>query len=214
MTPMLVPSLIETVRVIGGTAPLWTLHVRRLAESCRATGVPLPLTLLAPGGADRVVRLEVGLRGVTETTRAPGSTAPVRLATARTVHAAYPHKTTERAVFERAAAEAREAGADDALLLTHGGEVAEASIWSVFWWESGRVCAPPYAVGVLRGVARLRLDELTGGVLERRLRPAALAAHGAFVANAARGVVPIGALDGATVPLDAATADLQQRFWP
>ena len=35
-------GLIETVRIRDGVAPLWYLHLRRLAESCRALGIPLP----------------------------------------------------------------------------------------------------------------------------------------------------------------------------
>ena len=35
-------TLIETVRLRNGAAPLWYLHVRRLATSCRALGVPIP----------------------------------------------------------------------------------------------------------------------------------------------------------------------------
>ena len=59
------PSLIETVRIRNGVAPLWYLHLRRLATSCKALGVPLPGELLTPeGGADRIHRLEVGPRGL------------------------------------------------------------------------------------------------------------------------------------------------------
>ena len=58
------PSLIETVRIRNGVAPLWYLHLRRLATSCKALGVPLPGELITPGGgADRVHRLEVGPQG-------------------------------------------------------------------------------------------------------------------------------------------------------
>jgi branched-subunit amino acid aminotransferase/4-amino-4-deoxychorismate lyase len=159
------PSLIETVRIRNGVAPLWHLHLRRLASSCKALGVPLPAELPTPsGGPDRVHRLEVGPRGLHVTERAVGATEPVTLARARVVHRPYPHKTTERGQFERALREARAAGADDALLLTEGGHVAECAIWGIFWWEGGRLCAPSLDLGVLPGVARARLEELTGGI--------------------------------------------------
>ncbi len=59
-----IPSLIETVRIRNGVAPFWYLHLRRIASSCKALGVPLPGELLTPaGGPDRVHRLEVGPRG-------------------------------------------------------------------------------------------------------------------------------------------------------
>ena len=78
-------ALIETVRVRRGIAPLWYLHLRRLADSCRALGIPLPGELITPeGGADRVHRLEVGRRGLKVTERpVPPVNAGVRLVLAR-----------------------------------------------------------------------------------------------------------------------------------
>src|SRR5919108_1562357 len=100
--------LIETIRIRDGAAPLWYLHLRRLVASCRALGVPLPRELITPaGGDDRVYRLEVGMRGVEVSERPVGSTAPVRLIVSRVMHRPYPHKTTDRAQFDEALAEAR-----------------------------------------------------------------------------------------------------------
>ena len=87
----------------------------------------------------------------------------------RAVHRPYPHKTTDRGQFAQAMEQARARGADDGLLLADGGWVAEAGIWSLFWWEDGRVAAPPLALGVLPGVARARIEEQTGGIVERRV---------------------------------------------
>ena len=208
-------SLIETVRIRNGVAPLWYLHLRRLATSCKALGVPLPGELLTPGGgADRVHRLEVGPRGVKLSERPVGSTAPVSLALATVVHQAYPHKTTDRAQFDRALEEARAAGADDAIMLTPGEWVAECAVWGLFWWEGGRLCAPALELGVLPGVARARLEELTGGLVERRVRMEALEGQSLLVANAARGVVPVATLEGRKVPQDPGTARVSGTFWP
>ena len=136
-------ALIETVRVRGGRAPLWYLHLRRLAGSCKALGVPLPGELLTPeGGPDRVHRMEVGPRGLSLSERPVGISEPVRLITTSVVHRPYPHKTTDRAQFERVLHQARAAGADDGLMFTAGGFAAEAAIWGLFWWDDGRVCAP------------------------------------------------------------------------
>jgi branched-subunit amino acid aminotransferase/4-amino-4-deoxychorismate lyase len=208
-------TLIETIRMRNGAAPLWYLHLRRLATSCRALGVPIPTTLPTPeGGADRVHRILVSRRGVVAGERSVGSAAPVRLITSRVVHRAYPHKVVDRERFDRALAEAKAIGADDGLLLTIGGEVAESSIWSVFWWENGRICAPPLELGVLPGVARARLEEVAGPIEERRATVDELPAASAFVANAVRGVVPIESLDGKTVLKSAETEALAERFWP
>jgi branched-subunit amino acid aminotransferase/4-amino-4-deoxychorismate lyase len=208
-------SLIETVRIRGGRAPLWYLHLRRLAGSCKALGVALPGELLTPeGGHDRVHRMEVGPRGLSLSERPVGIVEPVRLISAGVVHQPYPHKTTERAQFDRVLHEAKAAGADDGLMFTAAGFAAEAAIWSLFWWDDGRVCGPELSLGVLPGVARARLAEITGGLQERRLRRPELDRVHFFLANAVRGVVQVASLDGRRVAPSAATDALAARFWP
>jgi branched-chain amino acid aminotransferase/4-amino-4-deoxychorismate lyase len=210
-----IPTLIETVRIKGGAAPLWYLHVRRLSESCRQLGVPFPLKMDVPaGGPDRVVKLEVGPGGMTVTERPLELSTSVRLATVRAVHPAYPHKTTGREAFVKAGAEAAAAGADDALMLTAGGQVAECGIWSLFWWEGDRVAAPPMRLGVLRGIARMRIEEMRGAMVEQTLTRAQLEGRSLFVANAVRGVVPVVALDGVKVPESGRLGALAAQFWP
>jgi branched-subunit amino acid aminotransferase/4-amino-4-deoxychorismate lyase len=208
------PTLIETVRVRDARAPLWYLHLRRLVESCRELGVPFPPAFEVPAGADRVHRIAVGPKGLQVTERSVGSTTPVWLITARTVHRPYPHKTTARAAFDAAAAEAMQAKAGDALMLTTEGMVAECTIWSLLWWEGDRLAAPPLSSGVLRSVSRMRLEELAGPLLERTVPRAGLAGRSLLLANAVRGVVPVARLDGAEVPRDARTEALAARFWP
>jgi branched-subunit amino acid aminotransferase/4-amino-4-deoxychorismate lyase len=207
-------SLIETVRVRNGAAPLWYLHLRRLVASCKALGVPFPPAFDVPaGGADRIHRIEVGPKGKSVTEREVGSMAPVRLATSAIVHRPYPHKTTERAQFDSALVEARRNGADDGVLLTAEGFVAEGSVWGIFWWEGEGVAAPALELGVLPGVARARIAELMSGLSERKVRRDALQGAPVFLANAARGIVDVVSWDGVPVPLDDATEVLRARFW-
>jgi len=139
--------------------------------------------------------------------------APVRLVTSKVVHRAYPHKLVDRERFDRALADAKAAGADDGLLLTPGGQVAETAIWGVFWWEDGQVAAPALEIGVLPGVARARIVELVG-VQERKATIDEIRGRSLFVANAVRGVLPVASLDGAAVPEQADTEALATRFWP
>ncbi|HEU5040138.1 MAG TPA: aminotransferase class IV [Gemmatimonadales bacterium] len=208
------PTLIETVRVRSGAAPLWYLHLRRLAASCKALGVPLPGELLTPeGGPDRVQRLEVGRRGLTVTQRSVPDTLAVRLIVSSVRHEGYPHKTTERGPFDRALAEAREAGADDGVLLTGGGFVAEAAIWTLLWWEDGRVCGPPLSLRILPSVARARIEEMAGGIVERRVRPEELWGRPVLVANAARGPVAVASFEGRSAPEWPDFSRLSERFW-
>jgi branched-subunit amino acid aminotransferase/4-amino-4-deoxychorismate lyase len=208
-------TLIETVRIRNAVAPLWYLHLRRMATSCRALGVPIPAELAVPaGGADRVHRILVSRRGVVVGERPVGSTAPVRLVTSKVGHRPYPHKVVDREQFDRALAEARAAGADDGVMLTPGRQVTETAIWGIFWWEDGVLCAPALELGVLPGVARARLAELVGEVAERRPVIEELQGRSLFVANSVRGVVPVTSLDGQEVPEHPETASLAAKFWP
>ena len=209
------PSLIETIRLRNGEAPLWYLHLRRLAVSCKALGVPLPGVLEVPqGGNDRVYRLEVGMRGMQVSERLAGPTTPVKLVISKVAHHSYPYKTIDRAQFDRAVDAARAAGADDALLLTPGGFVAETSIWSVLWWEGDQLCGPAFDLGILPGVGRARLTELIGRVEERHSSLRELEGRPFILVNAVRGVVPVASLDGVPVPGSPETDALARRFWP
>jgi len=209
------PGLIETMRIRNGEAPLWYLHLRRLAVSCKALGIPLPGELEVPkGGGDRVYRLEVGMRGVQVSERLAGPTTPVRLMVSKVAHHSYPYKTTDRAQFDRALDAARVAGADDALLLTPGGFVAETAIWSVLWWDYDQLCGPAFELGILPGVGRARVTELVGKVEERRSTLKDIEGMPLFLVNAVRGVVPVATLDGVPVPPGRETDALARRFWP
>jgi branched-subunit amino acid aminotransferase/4-amino-4-deoxychorismate lyase len=209
------PALIETMRIRNGAAPLWYLHIRRLATSCKALGIPLPGELPPPeGGPDRAIRWEVGMRGVQRSERLVGPAEPVRLIISRVAHHPYPHKTTDRAQFERALDIARGAEADDALLLTPGGFVAETAIWSVFWWEGRTLCAPASELGVLPGVGRARVAELVGEIEERRSTWQDLRGLSLFLVNAVRGVTKVSAVQDDPVPSARQTDELAARFWP
>ena len=209
------PALIETMRIRNGIAPLWYLHIRRLATSCKALGIPLPGELPPPeGGLDRTVRWEVGMRGVQESERLVEPVERVKLIISRIAHHPYPHKTTDRAQFDRALDKARGAEADDALLLTPGGYLAETAIWSVFWWEGGKLCAPALELGILPGVGRARIMELAGPIEERRATCIEVRGLPLFLANAVRGVAKVSAVQDDPVPSAQQTDDLAAHFWP
>ena len=219
-------GLIETMRVHGGRLPLLERHVARLRGSLAALGRPAPVGDLAAlaraaaaGGVgvgvhvDRVVRLAVLDGTPTVTMRDDLHRTPPVVIVATEPHAPYPHKTTARAVFDRALAEAHAQGADDALLLTPAGYIAEGTTWSVFWWEGDRLCTPALDLGILPGVGRARVMELAE-VAEVRVTATAFAGRSLFLVNAVRGIVPIGSFRGRDVHLDARTDELSHRFWP
>ena len=220
-------GLIETMRGHGGRLPLLGRHLARLRGSLAALGRPAPpgdlaeLARAAAGGgageggmhADRVVRLALLEGAPTITTRDDLHVAPPAVIVATEPHAPYPHKTTARGVFDRARAEARALGADDALLVTPAGYIAEGTTWSVFWWEGGRLCTPALDLGILPGVGRARVMELAE-VAEVRVTATEFAGRSLFLVNAVRGIVPIGSFRGRDVHLDARTGELSHRFWP
>jgi branched-subunit amino acid aminotransferase/4-amino-4-deoxychorismate lyase len=214
-------AVFETLRIRAGRAPLLERHEARLAAACGALGLPQPEPSLAEavarrsGMRDGVVRVEVSARGTTVTTRDLPSLLPLAVLVASTPHAPYPYKVTSRAAFEAALAEARAVGggADDAVLITPGGLVAEGTAWNIFWWEADGLATPPLSLGVLPGVARGRVMELVP-TMERERVPGDLVGRGLFATSAIRGVVPIERLNGAPVPPDSRTTQLADRFWP
>ena len=216
-------GLIETIRVRGGRIPWLERHLGRLKASLAVLGLPGPsedlavLARAAAGGAggDRVVRLEVR-KGATEvTTRAVGVHPSPVVVVSDEPHAPYSHKTTAREQFGRAFAAARRMGADDALLLTQAGYVAEGTVWNLFWWEGtgNGLCTPATELGVLPGIGRGRVIELAT-VREVRAKVSELAGRSLFLVNAVRGIVEIGTFHGSAVLKDPRTAELSRRFWP
>ena len=154
-----------------------------------------------------MVRFVIESGGFTREEREVGPVTAVKLGVAPTPYAAYPHKTAERGQFDGALEEAARQGMDDLLLLADG-KVAECAIWSCFWWEGTRLAAPPLGFGILPGVARAKLDELSGGIQEGRVTPEEFRAKGGFLANAARGVVGVAGVADAP-----GTVFLRTRFW-
>ena len=213
-------GLIETMRVREGRIPFLERHLTRLDRSLRALGVPRPardvVALVAPfaGTGDAVLRVEVCDGRATVTVRElPALDAPAVI-TASEPHQPYPHKTTERDCFVDAAEEAAIAEADDALLLTPEGWVAEGTVWNMFWWDGDRLRTPAEGVGILPGIGRARVLELGATVEQGRYPRGALEGKNLFLSNAVRGIVPFAALDGVRVPADPRTAELARRFWP
>ena len=212
--PATSPALIETIRVRNGTTPLWPLHLARLWRSCSVLGLSIPTLVVPARGEDRAVRLELSNRGPAWSSRPLGGTDPVKLVTSRIKHTPYRDKTTDRDQFDAALAEAQAVAADDALMLTDEGMVAECSMFALFWWEGNRVCTPALSLGVLPSVSRMRIAEVVGGVSEREVVRSSLPAAGVFVANAVRGIVSVASIDRVSCAENPATADLRARFWP
>ncbi|MCP4561444.1 MAG: aminodeoxychorismate synthase component I [Bosea sp.] len=197
-------GLIETLRWSGGYVRL-ALHLERLVVSAAALDFRLDQEQLAlqlaeieasfPVGAERRVRCELRRNGAFQITTAPmplAAEGALRIAVAsQQVDAGDPflrHKTTRRAVYERAFAEAASQGCDDALLLNRQGFVTETSRNTIFLERDGVLLTPPLEHGLLPGVLRRELIE-TGTAREAPLRLDDLRqAERWFVGNSLRGL--------------------------
>jgi branched-chain amino acid aminotransferase len=103
-----------------------------------------------------------------------------------------------------ALAEARRAGAYEAIMCSPDGRVAEGSTSNLFVLQSGRLVTPALATGLLAGITRQRVMELARGAgleaEEGDLRPDEVrAAAEAFITSSIRGVMPVATVDGRAI---------------
>jgi branched-chain amino acid aminotransferase len=122
-----------------------------------------------------------------------------------------------------ALAEAKRAGAYEALMCNPDGRVAEGSTSNVFVVRGGQITTPPLATGILSGITRMRLMELARGadlvVDEDDLRPEDVrGADEVFITSSIRGVMPVYLVDDRTIgdgkpgPITRRLVDLYERF--
>lgn len=95
------------------------------------------------------------------------------------------HKTTDRGFFAKARARA---GTFEIALLDADGFVTEGSFTNIFVKGEGALLTPPLSRGLLPGVLRAELLA-NGSAVEADLRAEDLA-HGFFIGNACRGLLP------------------------
>ena len=100
--------------------------------------------------------------------------------------------------------EARQRGADEALLLNTHGNVAEAAVANLFVHRAGELRTPPGSDGALEGINRATVLELAGSLgmpaREQTLtRFDVLSADAAFLTGSGAGVAPVRSLDGRTI---------------
>jgi branched-chain amino acid aminotransferase len=100
--------------------------------------------------------------------------------------------------------EARQRGADESLLLTQSGQIAEATVANVFCAREGVLLTPPGSDGALEGITRRTLIELARAegieVREQSLgRFDLFSAEEAFLSGSGAGVVPVRSLDGRVI---------------
>ena len=217
------PGLFETIRVRQGGVPLLAQHLARLEASCAA----LRLTAPSPGLAERVlahaaagelvVRVTLGERGERIETRPVPPDDAMRIVFSGTRHEPYPHKTTDRDVFERARARVVPYRAEEAILLTGDGLLAEGCVSSVAFWLGDALCTPALDLGILPGIGRARILALARerriAVREGHFSRSEVEGLPLFLVNSVRGVVET-TVHAQRPPLrDDRTSHLAARFW-
>ena len=217
-------GLFETMLAVDGVLPYLPAHLDRMAAGCAVLNLPFERSQAerlvreaAPAAGRFAVRLTLtagsGGRGLDRpaapvprlfATAAPTAppTAPAALIVAETRrNEGSPTarlKTLAYLDSVLARAEARAAGADEAVMLNNRGEVACAAAANLFWIEGGRLFTPRLDCGVLAGITRARLmasrpvEEVAVGIqaLER--------ADAVFLTNSLIGARPVSRLGDRT----------------
>ncbi len=198
------PRLIETMRWEDGRCALLPLHLDRLRRSAGALGFALDGVEAAlathtgplPSSGPWKVRMAVARDGTVEFSTpepVPGDGEPLRaMLWPERVRSGDPwlaHKTTRRALYNRAVRAAREQGCVDALFRNERGAITEGAIHNVLIRTGEQWRTPPLACGVLPGVFRAHLLRTMPELREEAFGfEALLAADEVWLCNAVRGM--------------------------
>jgi branched-chain amino acid aminotransferase/4-amino-4-deoxychorismate lyase len=197
--------------VIGLPAPDAPLIERVAREALDVAGLgaaraAVRLTLTAGSGGrglDRPAEPEPRLVATAAAAPRPGAPATLRTAEVRRNDRSPAARLKSLAYLDNvlARAEARAAGADEALMLNTRGELACAAAANVFWIADGRLFTPALDCGVLAGTVRAVVlaaaADLGVTAVEAHAGADALAAAEAvFLTNALIGVRAVRQLDG------------------
>jgi branched-subunit amino acid aminotransferase/4-amino-4-deoxychorismate lyase len=216
-------GLFETVLWSDGRLDGFEEHAERMRRGCRALGLPTPDSATLEAAARDALTAAGTPAPDPSTPRLVAQAAPsappagaARLAIART-------RRNDRSPAARvkslayldnvlARAEARAAGADEALMLNTAGEIACAAAANIFWIRHGEVFTPSLEAGVLDGIVRRRViaacHDLGLPVHEVFANPGRLTGAPMFITNSLIGVRAVSALDGVTL----ATSPLVARI--
>jgi 4-amino-4-deoxychorismate lyase len=226
-------AVFETIRVYGGRPFRLAQHLDRLAASAARLELNAPpreelerLTVLAlteAGQPDASLRLTwtPGGVGIALVAEIPGHFEPLRERGARLVSLTGPIgdapwllggvKSTSYAVNMAAQAEAQRRGADDAIFVSAHGTVLEGPTTNVWWRRGDRLYTPALELGILAGVTRAALIELSPRPVEEGAFPCEelYEADELFTSSSVREVMPAVELDGRPIRRGPAAAELQ-----
>ena len=216
-------GLFETIRIREGTVPFLERHLARLAASCTALGRSQPEPGLAgrieahASAGESIVRVTLDERGERIEPRPVPPAGPMRIVFSGTRHEPYPHKLTVRKLFDRARSLVVPYRADEAVLLTEDGILAEGCVTSVFFWIGDVLCTPSLDIGILPGVGRARVLEVAREkgleVKEGRFGRPDFQGLPMFLANSVRGVLETATHGDWRRQGDDRTSLLARHFW-
>lgn len=214
-------GLFETMLAVDGAIPAIEAHLDRMAAGCATLGLPaldraaasalclaappvsgraaVRLTLTAGSGGRGLERpAEITPRLIATAAPSPRVETPATLVVAQTRRnegsAAARLKTLSYIDGVLARAEAKAAGADEAVMLNNQGQVACAAAANLFWIEDGRVFTPALDCGVLAGIARARVLAQVEVIAVAADRARLEAADAVFLTNSLIGVRPVSRL--------------------
>lgn len=153
---------------------------------------------------------------------APGQPAAWRLRVATTrlppAHALSGFKTCNKLAQIVARLEAREQEAEEALLLSADGHLAEAAAGNIFWFAQGCLHTPPLSTGALPGITRAVILEIAQRwkweTRETLAGPEVLRqAEGVFMTTSTLGVIEAVALDGQPLARSPLTPQCHAGYW-
>ena len=203
-------GVFEVIRVYDGTPYAMEAHLARMERSARNLRLPLDVEevradafrLLARAGAGPdhdLLRIMVtrGGRRVLMTEPLPAHPERMRLmsVTYSPTRILDGIKSLSYGANMLAGRLAREAGFDEALLVTPHGRVLEAPTSSIFWVKDGELLTPPLSEHILASITRALILTVTD-VQERSCTLEELyAADEVFLASTTREVEPVVAID-------------------
>lgn len=222
----LADGLFETMRVQDGVVFRLNAHIDRLCSGARLLGIPLPTGLreqvalaardegeyrnasirltvsrgVAPPGLAPPAHPEPTVTIVAHPIARPRVPAPIVAAMARGRRNEYALTTAVKTLAYTesivALAQARAAGADDAIFLDTAGHVSEGAASNLFAVIDDVLVTPPLSCGVLPGVTRAAVLELARtlgiGAAEREIaEPELAAASEIFLTSSIREIAPV-----------------------
>ena len=225
---MLGDGLFETLLSLDGDLQFFDEHLARMVRACAIVGIAPPdasdardaahaaasgvagraairLTLTAGSGRGLERPANSMPRLIATASPAPLTTTPVRLRTSsirrNPTSPASRLKTLSYLDNVLARRQARDEGADEALMLNVQGEIACAAAANLFWIAADRLHTPALDCGVLDGIMRAQVIAAAAALgvetIEARAAPNELdGAEAAFLTNSLIGVRPVAAIDG------------------